>query len=149
MRIRRPVRFGTRNDVGVLRLILALFLVVGVAHATDETPPGLDRGFNRLYNLDFPGAQKEFQSWEDANPENPMGPVSQAAGILFSEFNRLGVLEAQFYENDSAFATRKKYQPDAEQRARCHSPSSADRPRYGRSASTRYREVSRGSRRSA
>jgi hypothetical protein len=118
MRIRRPVRFGTRNDVGVLRLILALFLVVGVAHATDETPPGLDRGFNRLYNLDFPGAQKEFQSWEDANPENPMGPVSQAAGILFSEFNRLGVLEAQFYENDSAFATRKKYQPDAEQRAR-------------------------------
>ena len=46
------------------------------------------------------------------------GPVSQAAGILFSEFNRLGVLEAQFYENDSAFSARKKYQPDAEQRAR-------------------------------
>jgi len=118
MRIRRPVRCVTRSDVGGLRLILALFLVVGVAHATDLTPPGLDRGFNRLYNLDFPGAQKEFQSWEDTNPENPMGPVSQAAGILFSEFNRLGVLEAQFYENDSAFATRKKYQPDAEQRAR-------------------------------
>jgi hypothetical protein len=118
MRIRGPVRFVTRNHVGGLRLILALFLVVGVAHATDETPPGLDRGFNRLYNLDFPGAQKEFQSWEDANPENPMGPVSQAASILFSEFNRLGVLEAQFYENDSTFAARKKYQPDAEQRAR-------------------------------
>ncbi len=118
MRIRRPVRFVTRNHVGGLRLILALFLALGVAHATETTPPGLDRGFSRLYNLDFPGAQKEFQSWEDANPENPMGPVSQAAGILFSEFNRLGVLEAQFYENDSAFAARKKYQPDVEQRAR-------------------------------
>ena len=47
-----------------------------------------------------------------------MGPVSQAAGILFSEFNRLGVLEAQFYENDSAFAARKKYEPDAKQRDR-------------------------------
>ena len=117
MWIRRPVRFVTRSDVGGFRLIMALFLALGVAHATETTPPGLDRGFSRLYNLDFPGAQKEFQSWEDANPENPMGPVSQAAGIIFSEFNRLGVLEAQFYENDSAFAARKKYQPDVEQRA--------------------------------
>jgi len=32
-----------------------------------------------------------------------MGPASEAAGILFSEFDRLGVLEAQFYENDSIF----------------------------------------------
>ena len=98
--------------------MLALFLALGVAQATETTPPGLDRGFSRLYNLDFPGAQNEFQSWEQQNPDNPMGPVGEAAGILFSEFNRLGVLEAQFYDNDSAFAARKKYQPDAEQRAR-------------------------------
>ena len=51
---------------------------------------GLDRGFGRLYDLDFTGAQKEFESWEKLNPENPMGPASEAAGILFSEFNRLG-----------------------------------------------------------
>ena len=119
MRIRRPVRFVTRNDVGRFRLIMALFLAIGVAHATETTTPtGLDRGFSRLYDLDFRGAQEEFQSWEQQNPDNPMGPVGKAAGILFSEFNRLGVLEAQFYENDSAFAARKKYQPDAEQRGR-------------------------------
>ena len=47
-----------------------------------------------------------------------MGPASEAAGILFSEFNRLGVLEAQFYENDSIFAARKKYEADPGQRAR-------------------------------
>jgi hypothetical protein len=97
-------------------MILAL-LVPTAAHADTETtaPTGLDRGFNHLYNLDFPGAQKEFQSWEQQNPDNPMGPIGEAAGILFSEFNRLGVLEAQFYENDSAFAGRKKYQADAKQ----------------------------------
>jgi hypothetical protein len=78
---------------------------------------GIDSGFQRLYDLDFPGAQREFASWEKIHPENPMGPVSEAAGILFSEFNRLGVLEAQFYETDSVFAARKKYQPDREQRA--------------------------------
>ena len=47
-----------------------------------------------------------------------MGPVSKAAGILFAEFNRLGVLESQFYENDSVFASRKKYVPDPQERAR-------------------------------
>jgi hypothetical protein len=41
-----------------------------------------------------------------------VGPVSEAAGYLFSEFNRLGVLEAQFYENDEAFAGRPKLTPD-------------------------------------
>lgn len=79
---------------------------------------GLDRGFLRLYDLDFNGAQKEFESWEKLNAENPMGPASEAAGILFSEFNRLGVLEAQFYEDDSVFAARKKYEADPQQRAR-------------------------------
>jgi len=79
---------------------------------------GLDRGFGRLYDLDFPGAQKEFESFEKENPENPMGPVAEAAGVLFSEFDRLGVLEAQFYEDDSVFGARKKYEANPEQRAR-------------------------------
>src|ERR1017187_8959952 len=41
---------------------------------------GLDGGFRRLYDLDFAGAQREFESWEKVNPDNPMGPVSEAAG---------------------------------------------------------------------
>ena len=90
------------------------------AGATSRIGPntGLDLGFQRLYNLDFPGAQTQFELWEKANPENPMGPVSEAAGILFSEFDRLGVLEAQFYEDDAAFAARRKYEASPEQRDR-------------------------------
>jgi hypothetical protein len=42
----------------------------------------------------------------------PVGPVRQAAGYLFSEFNRLGVLESQFFENDSASNARSKLSPD-------------------------------------
>jgi len=72
----------------------------------------LDRGFNGLYNLDFDGAQEEFDAWQKLHPQDPMGPVSEAAGFLFSEFNRLGILEAQFYENDAAFADRPKLSPD-------------------------------------
>ena len=79
---------------------------------------GLDGGFRRLYDLDFAGAQREFESWERVNPDNPMGPVSEAAGVLFSEFDRLGVLDAQFYEDDSIFAARKKYEADPQKRTR-------------------------------
>jgi len=78
---------------------------------TPEVSP-LDRGFTGLYNLDFSGAQNDFADWEKQHPEDPVGPVSEAAGFLFSEFNRLGVLEAQFYENDAAFEGRPKLNPD-------------------------------------
>jgi hypothetical protein len=93
-------------------------LALQAAQATKTESAGLDRGFRQLYDLDFPGAQKEFVSWENQNPDNPMGPVAEAAGILFSEFDRLGVLEAQFYEDDSIFAARKKYEANPQQRAR-------------------------------
>jgi hypothetical protein len=74
----------------------------------------LDRGFTGLYNLDFAGAQREFSTYEAQHPEDPMGPVSEAAGFLFSEFNRLGILEGQFYENDKTFVNRPKLSPDPE-----------------------------------
>jgi hypothetical protein len=72
----------------------------------------LDRGFSGLYNLDFASAQKDFAAWQQLHPDDPVGPVSEAAGLLFSEFNRLGVLEAQFYEKDEAFDDRPKLIPD-------------------------------------
>jgi hypothetical protein len=72
----------------------------------------LDRGYSRLYNLDFSGAQKDFATWETQHPQNALGPVSEAAGLLFSEFHRLGVLESQFYEDNATFAARQKLTPD-------------------------------------
>src|SRR5467141_1421382 len=54
---------------------------------------GFDHGFFGLYNLDFAGVQRDFVGWQAQHPEDPMGPVSEGAGYLFSEFNWLGVLE--------------------------------------------------------
>src|ERR1700752_4836696 len=79
---------------------------------TIATSSPLDQGFSGLYNLDFAGAQREFGAWEQLHPDDPVGPVSEAAGFLFSEFDRLGVLEAQFYENNDAFFARPKPAPD-------------------------------------
>lgn len=112
-----------------MRLFICRVLVFGIVAAlwpaqgssalvalptTREAEGGtaLDRGFLGLYNLDFTGAQKDFSSWEFDHPDDPVGPVSEAAGYLFSEFNRLGVLEAQFFESDAAFGARSKASPD-------------------------------------
>jgi hypothetical protein len=96
--------------------------LLGVGRAEDASRPAavslLDHGYSRLYNLDFSGAQKDFAAWQTQHPDDPVGPVSEAAGCLFSEFNRLGVLEAQFYENDEAFAGRTKLTPDPAVRER-------------------------------
>src|SRR6202790_2108219 len=90
---------------------------LGLAARAEDVPSpamvsALDRGFSGLYNLDFAGAQRDFAAWQQLHPDDPVGPISEAAGFLFSEFDRLGVLEAQFYENDKAFTERPKLAPD-------------------------------------
>jgi hypothetical protein len=101
-------------------LAVCLLSVACVAEdgASRSTPSPLDRGFAGLYNLDFTGAQNDFSLWEKQHPDDPLGPVSQAAGFLFSEFHRLGILESQFYENDAAFEKRAKPNPDPQLRRR-------------------------------
>jgi len=78
----------------------------------------LDHGFSLLYSLKFNEAQQNFSQWQTQNPADPMGPASEGAGLLFSELDRLGILESQFFEDDKAFVDRKKMSPDAEVRGR-------------------------------
>ena len=94
-------------------LLVSLFFTLPAKAADLTAGPSLDRGFRLLYNLDFARAQQEFSSWEQqGRADNPVGPVGEAAGFLFSEFQRLGILESQFYASDSAFKARKKLSPD-------------------------------------
>ena len=108
---------GKRIDARVWRMatILSAVVLLCPALSARDFPAAispLDQGFTGLYNLDFAGAQQDFAEWQKLHPEDPMGPVSEAAGFLFSEFNRLGVLEAQFYESNEAFVDRPKLSPD-------------------------------------
>ena len=99
-------------------LVIAILLgTASAAYAADTAsvsaaPTSLDRGYNRAYNLDFAGAQREFAAWEKAHPGEALGPVSEAAGYLFSELSRLGVLETQFFSDDKKWEDRPKVSPD-------------------------------------
>lgn len=72
----------------------------------------LDHGFHLLYSLDFNNAQQVFSAWQQAHPEDPLGPVCEAAGLLFAEFHRLGVLESEFYKDDRSFESRQTFTVD-------------------------------------
>jgi hypothetical protein len=72
----------------------------------------LDSGFYSMYDLDFADAQQRFIAYQEENPDDPMGPAAEAAGLLFSEFDRLGVLKAQMFVKDASFEARSKFAPD-------------------------------------
>ena len=67
---------------------------------------GLDRGYADMYNLQFAQAHAEFTAWMQAHPSDPMGPVSDAAAYLFSEFARLHVLDVDLFDDDNNFESR-------------------------------------------
>ena len=107
--------FGRRisDAAGMILTVLMPVLLILPGAASNEPSAEIENGFRLMYNLNFSQAEREFSAFEQQHPDNPMGPVSEAADLLFSEFQRLGVLEGQFYENDSAFAARKKLTADA------------------------------------
>jgi hypothetical protein len=93
-------------------ICLATLLVPALAADVPVSHTSLDQGFRLLYNLDFDQAHQVFLTWQHEHPQDPVGPTAEAAGILFSEFHRLGVLESQFYEDDKSFLNRDKVNPD-------------------------------------
>ncbi len=70
-----------------------------------------------MYNLQFGAAHKTFQAYEQAHPTDALGPVSDAAAYLFSEFHRLGILQSQFLTNNQEFlGSRPKEDPEIAQK---------------------------------
>ena len=96
------------------KLAPALFclLLSCTVFATDAARSDLNNGFQQMYNLDFAGAHQTFSEWERGYPQDPLGPASNAAAYLFSEFNRLKILESDLFTDDQKFEKRSKLSPD-------------------------------------
>jgi hypothetical protein len=82
----------------------------------ESAPTELDRGYHDMYNLDFPAAHDSFHLWMAAHPDDPLGPVSDAAAYLFAEFDRLGVLDIELFADDQRFLNRPRPTPDPSMR---------------------------------
>jgi hypothetical protein len=96
---------------------LLLLTFVPACQADVSAPTEIERGFQSMYNLQFDQAHQDFAIWERLHPDDPLGPVSQAAGYLFAEFARLNILESELFTNDKTFEARSKLSPDPRVRA--------------------------------
>jgi hypothetical protein len=93
-----------------------LLLVVVLARSSVGAPDpatSLDAGYREMYDLNFDAAHSAFRAWEQEHPQDPLGPVSDAAAWLFSEFDRLHILQAELFTDDSKFTHRTKPAADA------------------------------------
>jgi hypothetical protein len=95
-------------------LILVVCGSVAVMPVASKPNAGdlMDQGYNDMYNLAFDDAHHCFQDWERTHPADPMGPVSDAAAYLYSEFDRLKILQSEFFVDDNAFFRRRTGRPD-------------------------------------
>ena len=111
---RVPRSVEQRGMKALHKWFAAACLLLACAPCMADAPAGTDieRGFQSMYNLEFDQAQQDFSAWEQRHPNDPLGPVSQAAGYLFSEFARLGILESELFTNDKTFENRAKLTPD-------------------------------------
>ena len=95
-----------------LKTLLFICALGASSFAASIEPHSLDAGYRQMYNLDFSSAHQTFQGFEQAHPEDPLGPVSNAAAYLFAEFDRLHILEVELFTDDNKFEHRDKPTPD-------------------------------------
>jgi hypothetical protein len=112
--VARPVTWPRHTRTISLALLGALLLslpaiplfALSAPAALTGTP--LNDGYYALYNLDFASAHARFSQWIAAHPEDPLGPASDAAAYLFTEFDRLGVLDIELFADDGRFQSRQR-----------------------------------------
>lgn len=97
---------------------LVLYCLIAVATftvpaAATITSCNVESGYRQMYNLDFSGAHQTFLRCESERQYDPFPHVSNAAAYLFSEFDRLHILEIELFTDDSRFDARTRPSADA------------------------------------
>jgi hypothetical protein len=91
-------------------------LIGSRAHAAQaekiDTEAALKHAFARLYNFDFTGAQEILDHQRQLDPQEPLIVATKAAAYLFSELDRLRILELDFFTDDDKVVDRRKLVPD-------------------------------------
>lgn len=114
----RADSYCASNGVGMARaaliaVVIATSSLLAAENVAPVQPTALDRAFLHMYDLDFATARQEIAAWKGAHPQDPLGPAAEAAGYLFAEFDRLQILQAEFFESDQRFRNRKKALADS------------------------------------
>ena len=96
-----------------MRKLFLVLLLLPVPAFCEITNPIFDEAFHQLYSFNFPAAQTIMDRYIAANPKDPMGYTIKGATYVYSEFDRMGILETEFFESDKSISdSRHKLKPD-------------------------------------
>jgi hypothetical protein len=96
----------------LLPVLLSLALAAPLLLSSPVVDPAIQRGYDQMYDLNFSGAHTTFTGWEQEHPADPLGPASNAAAYLYAEFDRLKILQSEFFVDDNLFRKRPKVAAD-------------------------------------
>mgnify|MGYP001792320004 CR=1 FL=1 len=105
-------------NITTMRIALSAFLILAasigptMANDSDLRSEPVYSAWLLMYDLKFEEAHQALKRWQEAHPDDSLGPASDAAAYLFSELARLGVLESELFVNDDRFKNRKTLDPD-------------------------------------
>jgi hypothetical protein len=102
----------------LLVLVLSLAAAIPASAGSITAVPRIEAGYRQMYDLEFDQAHRTFADFERQHPEVPLGPVSNAAAYLFAEFDRLKILQSEFFVEDGLFRRRPKVTADPDVRAK-------------------------------
>jgi hypothetical protein len=104
----------SRGPLGVL--LVALSVAAAPAEAGIRPIDEIDHAFARFYNFDFAGAHAVLNAYIAAHPDDPLAYAVRSAVYLYTEFDRLGILESEFFSDDAKITDKRKVKPDPENR---------------------------------
>jgi hypothetical protein len=70
-----------------------------------------------MYNLDFPGAKRIVDGYIAAHPAEAIGYGTRATVLVFEEYQRLQILELDFFDSDDDVTGTLRVKPDPQARA--------------------------------
>ena len=90
--------------------MLTIAVLAASLSAADVPQPGklLDQGYRQMYDLHFDQAHQTFAQYERNYPADPLGPVSDAAAYLFSELDRLHILQSELFVNNERYRSFRR-----------------------------------------
>lgn len=91
--------------------ILLVWVATGKA-STITKDRTIEAGFNAMYGFDFASAGRLFAEYENARPSDPLGYAAETTSLVFSELNRLKLLEAEFETDNREFFAQPAAPPD-------------------------------------
>lgn len=91
--------------------LLAALLAPAAEGTVDASHQAMEAAFARLYNFDFSGALAVLDEQDRRDRSFPLTPAVRAAALLFREFDRMKILQTEFFSDDER-VTGKRPKPD-------------------------------------